>query len=266
MLHPAKARLVSPVRAAVLARRQLEALAQPSGTFDARRYFRGPQDLRFHNVGARIVREMARTIAREQRGRWTVDNALEFANTLISDRHLETKGLAIETLARYRRDFTPRLLPVWKQWLAKNHSANWATTDAICGSLIGPLLVAEPALVSRMPAWSRHHNMWVRRASMVALIPSLRKGAALDVAYGIARHLHADREDLIQKAAGWMLREAGKPDPVRLEQYLRAHGAIIPRTTVRYAIERFSPSKRRQLLAATKSPPSHLPALRRVKP
>ena len=142
--------------------------------------------------------------------------------------------------------------PVWKQWLAENHSANWATTDAICGSLIGPLLVAEPTLVARMPAWSRHPNMWVRRASMVALIPSVRKGAMLDVAYGIARRLHADREDLIQKAAGWMLREAGKTDPIRLERYLRAHGAIIPRTTVRYAIERFPPSKRRQLLAATR--------------
>ena len=168
---------------------------------------------------------MARTIARDNRDAWTIDAALAFASALIGDRHLETKGLGIETLARYRRDFAPRLLP-------DNHAANWATTDTICGALIGPLLVAEPALVARMPSWSRHRNMWVRRASAVALIPSVRKGEALDTAYAIARRLHADREDLIQKAVGWMLREAGKADLARLERYLRANGPRIPRTTV----------------------------------
>ena len=252
MLHSSKARVTSPSRAAGLARRQLEALARPAGTFDASRYFRAAQDLGFHNVGTRAVREMARTIAREHRDTWTVDAALTFADVLIADRYLETKALGIETLARYRRDFTPRLLPVWKRWLADNHSANWATTDTICGALIGPLLVAEPALVARMLSWSRHRNMWVRRASAVALIPSVRKALALDAAYTIARRLHVDREDLIQKAVGWMLREAGKTDSVRLERYLRANGPSIPRTTVRYAIERFAANKRRALLAATK--------------
>jgi 3-methyladenine DNA glycosylase AlkD len=63
--------------------------------------------------------------------------------------------------------------------------------------------------------------------------------------------LHADREDLIQKAVGWMLREAGKRNAVRLERYLRSEGPAIPRTTIRYAIERFPATKRRQLLKAT---------------
>ena len=70
--------------------------------------------------------------------------------------------------------------------------------------------------------------------------------------YEIAKRLHADREDLIQKAVGWVLREAGKTDPARLERYLRANGASIPRTTLRYAIERFPEAKRRNLLVATR--------------
>jgi hypothetical protein len=68
---------------------------------------------------------------------------MAFAERLIVDRHLEVKSLGIEVVARYRRDFTPRLLPIWKWWLADNHSANWATTDAICSYLIGPLLVPD---------------------------------------------------------------------------------------------------------------------------
>jgi 3-methyladenine DNA glycosylase AlkD len=87
---------------------------------------------------------------------------------------------------------------------------------------------------------------------VVSLIPSVRHGAALDTGYEVARRLHSDREDLLQKAVGWMLREAGKADAGRLEHHLRANGPSIPRTTVRYAIERFSPAKRRELMAVTR--------------
>jgi 3-methyladenine DNA glycosylase AlkD len=240
------------VRAAAQARRQLAALSRPSASFDASRYFRGTANLGFLNVGTAPVRQMARTLARDHRESWGMNGTLAFANALVPDRYLEVKALGIEALACYRRAFTPALLPVWKRWLSKNYSANWATTDSICGSLIGPLLVAHPRLVRLMPSWSRDSNLWVRRASVVALIPSVRRGLALDTAYEIARRLHGDKEDLLQKAVGWMLREAGKTDPVRLERYLRANGAVIPRTTVRYAIERFPPVKRLELLDATR--------------
>jgi 3-methyladenine DNA glycosylase AlkD len=92
----------------------------------------------------------------------------------------------------------------------------------------------------------------VRRASIVSLIPPVRRGTSIDLAYEIARRLHADREDLIQKAVGWTLREAGKRDMPRLEGYLRANGRSIPRTTVRYAIERFPPARRAALLRETR--------------
>lgn len=68
----------------------------------------------------------------------------------------------------------------------------------------------------------------------------------------VARRLHGDPEDLIQKAVGWTLREAGKTDLPRLARYLRANGAAIPRTTLRYAIERFPPGKRAALLKETR--------------
>jgi 3-methyladenine DNA glycosylase AlkD len=103
-----------------------------------------------------------------------------------------------------------------------------------------------------MRVWARDRNMWVRRASIVGLIQRARRGESLDLVYEIARRLHPDREDLIQKAVGWALREAGKTDMPRLERYLRANGAAIPRTTLRYAIERFPEKKRRAILAATR--------------
>jgi 3-methyladenine DNA glycosylase AlkD len=232
------------------ARRELSRLARPAGDFDAARYFRDAGGLGFYNVGTAAMRALARSIHARHRDDWSVDDAMRFADALLPDQYLETKSVGIEVVARYRRSFTPRLLPRWKRWLSNNYSANWATTDAICGVLIGPLLVQHRALAPQMVDWSRHPNMWVRRASAVALIPLVRAGAH-HIAYEVARRLHADDGDLIQKAVGWMLREAGKTDATRLEIYLRQNGPTIPRTTVRSAIERFSTTKRLALLAAT---------------
>jgi hypothetical protein len=117
MLHPSQARVASPVRAASSARRRLTSLARPSASFDARRYFRGADDLRFLNIGTEPVRRMAPDIVRATRDAWGVAEGIAFANALIADRYLEVKGVGIEALACYRRTFTPALLPVWKAWL-----------------------------------------------------------------------------------------------------------------------------------------------------
>lgn len=229
-------------------------MSRSAGSFDAERYFRGDHGLRFYNTGTGPMRALARSIHAANREQWTVADAMTLADQLIADPYLEMKSIGIEVVARYKRDFTPSLLPRWKRWLARNHSANWATTDAICGLLIGPLLVTYPELVSQLRTWARHPNLWVRRASIVSLIkPIAKSGAAIDVAYDVATILHPDAHDLIHKAVGWTLREAGKVDAPRLERYLRTNGPSIPRTTVRYAIERFAPAKRAQLLRATKS-------------
>jgi 3-methyladenine DNA glycosylase AlkD len=240
----------NPTRSSVSA--ELRRLSRPSGAFDAARYFRGDHGLRFYNVGTKSVRSLARAIYLANRERWTVDVASRFADTLVRDPFLETKAIGIELVARYRRALAPRQLRTWKRWLSGGHAANWATTDAICSLLIGPLLVEHPQLIPLMLRWAVHRNMWVRRASAVALIPAIRRGTGLEVAYAVAQALRADKEDLIQKAAGWLLREAGKQNPARLERYLRAQGAAVPRTTLRYAIERFPAARRRTLLRATR--------------
>jgi 3-methyladenine DNA glycosylase AlkD len=239
-------------RIAARVRRDLARMARSAGVFDARRYFRGSADLRFHNVRTPSLRLLARTICVEHRGVWTVHTAVRFADLLVGDPHLETKAVAIEVLSTFRSALTPDLLATWKHWLARGDASNWATTDAICGRLIGPLLVDRPALAEDVAGWRTDPNMWVRRASAVGLIPLVRRGRALGLAYRVARALHPDKEDLIQKAVGWLLREAGKSDRSRLERYLCETVSTIPRTTFRYAIERFPEPRRRVLMAVAR--------------
>ena len=97
-------------------------MARPSIDFDSSRYFRADGDLGFYNVGTAPMRLLARRIYADRRESWGLNEAMGFANLLIQDRYLEVKSLAIEVLARYRREFTPRLLPAWKRWLKERLS------------------------------------------------------------------------------------------------------------------------------------------------
>ena len=243
-----------PKDVALDAARELARVGRPLGAFDPTRYFRADETVKFHGVATGTVRQLARTVDHLYGKEWGVRGAIEFAETLMPSEYLDEKGLGIELVARHARELEPKHIAVFKKWLRRGFSTNWATTDAICGLLIGPLAVRFPRLAGKVALWSADRNMWMRRASAVALIPSIRAGRQLDLAYRVAARLHADQNDLIQKAAGWMLREAGKPDARRLERYLRENGPRIPRTTVRYAIERFSDRKRSVLLRETKAP------------
>jgi len=237
--------------AAAAAKRELRKLSRPAGDFDASRYFRGEYILGFYNTGTEPMRALVRDIYRAQRDRWTLTDATAFADRLMPDIHLEVKSVGIEVVAKYRKDFTPALLARCKRWLASDYSSNWATTDTMCGMVIGPLLVKHPGLQPQMRAWAKHKNMWVRRVSIVGLLVPVRRGSgrAVDLVFEIAKRLHPDPHDLIHKAVGWALREAGKVDQKRLERYLRKNVRVIPRTTFRYAIERFPLAARRELLA-----------------
>ena len=74
----------------------------------------------------------------------------------------------------------------------------------------------------------------------------------MDEAYDVVASLLDDTEDLMHKACGWLLREAGKTDVKRLERFLLRQGPAVPRTSVRYAIERFPEAHRKRLLVATR--------------
>jgi hypothetical protein len=109
-----------------------------------------------------------------------------------------------------------------------------------------------PRLADTVESWNRSPNLWLRRASAVSFAKPAGKGRYLEHAYRIVTVLMPDSHDLIHKACGWLLREAGKADAARLERYLE-HGPAIPRTTVRYAIERFPESKRQRILQITRT-------------
>ena len=121
---------------------------------------------------------------------------------------------------------------------------NWDLVDASAPGIVGrhlPLGGGRRTL-GRL---AKSDNLWERRIAMVATLEHIRAGN-LENTFWLAERLLDDPEDLLHKATGWMLREAGKRNPEALENFLGRHAGRMPRTALRYAIERLSPPERRK--------------------
>ena len=123
---------------------------------------------------------------------------------------------------------------------------NWDLVDLSAYKIVGAWLLARTHAPLRKLVSSK--NLWERRIAIVSTYAFIRAGD-LGETFSLSKKLLGDPEDLIHKACGWMLREAGKRDVVELERFLDAHGRSMPRTMLRYAIEKFPEKRRKQFLA-----------------
>lgn len=122
---------------------------------------------------------------------------------------------------------------------------NWDLVDCSAPQVVGGFLADR----SRKPLFdlTGSQSLWERRIAIVSTQHFIRHGDFADT-LAISQRLLKDEEDLIHKAAGWMLREVGKKAPAVLEAFLNRHAAVMPRTMLRYAVERFPPDQRRAYL------------------
>jgi 3-methyladenine DNA glycosylase AlkD len=122
---------------------------------------------------------------------------------------------------------------------------NWDLVDASTEHIVGGWLFDRSK--APLTKLARSRDLWERRIAIVATLQFIRRDQ-LDETFRIADLLMADEQDLIHKATGWMLREAGKRDGAALRRYLTRRHAKMPRTMLRYAIERFPEEERRRYL------------------
>ncbi|OGE79768.1 MAG: DNA alkylation repair protein [Candidatus Doudnabacteria bacterium RIFCSPHIGHO2_02_FULL_48_21] len=126
---------------------------------------------------------------------------------------------------------------------------NWDLVDLSSYKIVGEYLLGKPRRILYRLAKSK--NIWERRIAIISTLAFIRQEQYADT-LKIAKILLSDKHDLIHKATGWMLREMGKRFEAGLVEFLNQNAARMPRTTLRYAIERFPEKQRKQYLAIGK--------------
>ena len=240
----------SPKRAAREAIAFMKAGADEERAASFQRYFKEPVEV--YGVENAALKARRKEAAAQVRGTWTLDDALLYCEEMLKDPHLEPRGIAFQTVGDFVEEAKPELLEHIHRWL-ESFCGNWGLVDNLVPSVLSPLLRKYPELVDVVVGWTSSPVLWVRRGSAVAFVNLMDDPVMMDAGYEVALRLQGDGMDLIQKAVGWVLKEAGKVDRVRLEAFLLEQGSRTPRTTLRYALEKFPKEDRKRIMEATKS-------------
>jgi len=171
---------------------------------------------------------------------------LEVAGRLFAGSYLEEKALAVTMLQPSLGRFGSTEFRRFETWLGQVSS--WADHDALVMYLIGPMLVSDPRRVRRPLRWVSSPSRWRRRAAAVSLIHGIRRGLFATEAIEVTERLIADRDDMVQKGLGWLLREWAKHDPDAAMPVLMVIRGRASRLVLRTACETLAPELRARVL------------------
>jgi 3-methyladenine DNA glycosylase AlkD len=151
--------------------------------------------------------------------------------------YLEESFVACNWSYYLRKNYEPADFMVFEIWINK-YVNNWASCDTLCNHTVGEFVDRYPDYLSLLKKFAHSENRWVRRAAAVSLIVPARKGKFLPDILEIADILLLDRDDLVQKGYGWMLKAASQANQQAIFDFVMERKAIMPRTALRYAIEK----------------------------
>jgi 3-methyladenine DNA glycosylase AlkD len=175
-------------------------------------------------------------------------NIFSLCEELWQSGYIEEAGIACIWSYNVRKDYVPADFRVFERWVNK-YVSNWAACDTLCNHTVGSFIEKYPSYLAELKRWSGSKNRWVKRASAVALIVPARKGLFLDDIFEIADILHSDPDDMVQKGYGWMLKVASQAHQKEVFEYVMSKKKTMPRTALRYAIEKMPPDLRKKSMA-----------------
>ncbi len=151
--------------------------------------------------------------------------------------YIEESFIACNWSYFIHKKYEPEDFQVFKSWI-RSYVNNWASCDTLCNHTVGEFIEMYPEYLSGLKEFAKSDNRWVRRASAVSLIVPARKGKFLNEILDLADLLLLDKDDMVQKGYGWMLKAASQAHQQEIFDYVISKKVIMPRTALRYAIEK----------------------------
>lgn len=235
--------MVKDVLAAV--REELKLSADEKTKNSSARYFKEP--VAFYGVKTSLVNKIAVKYYQEvkplgKKAIWA------FCEELLKSDYSEEAFIACKWSYRLHHEYEPGDFAVFERWL-NLYVNNWAKCDTLCNHTIGTLVTQFPQFTGKLKEWTKSGNRWLRRAAAVTLIVPAKQGLFLPEILEIANSLLTDRDDMVQKGYGWLLKDASIKHPQEIFQFVMQNKQAMPRTALRYAIERFPAEMKQQAMA-----------------
>lgn len=151
--------------------------------------------------------------------------------------YIEESFIACHWSHFIHKQYQPEDFQVFLKWI-NDYVNNWASCDTLCNHTVGDFIMMFPEFIKHLKKIAQSENRWMRRASAVSLIIPARKGLFLNDILEIADILLLDKDDLVQKGYGWMLKAASQANQKAIFDYIMKNKTVMPRTSLRYAIEK----------------------------
>lgn len=231
--------------------KEIQALSNRGRAHDLQKFFQtAPGQYGEGDVFLGLTVPQVRTVAKEYKA-----ISLNEIDLLIRSKFHEVRlcGLVILTLqykAAKERKTKKKLFDLYMKAMTDGYINNWDLVD-VTAPIIGEYLIDSDDPYVLLYKLAKSKSLWQRRVSMVFTFAFIRSGD-IEPTFEMAEKLLHDKHDLIHKAVGWALREAGKLNGIALRNFLAAHSHEMPRTMLRYSIEKFSERERKKWLLESK--------------
>jgi 3-methyladenine DNA glycosylase AlkD len=213
-------------------RKDLLAIAQESRKQSTLKFFKHELKCHSNPDTQKIGRKYISILKGEQKAFvWSL------CERLFQDEFLEESLLACQITYSIKKQYEESDFEIFEKWVLL-YINNWAECDTFCNKVIGEMLFRFPKTIERVKSWSLSENLWVRRASAVSFIYPGKRNTYVEDQFDIALILLEDKEDMVQKGYGWMLKVLSSARLNEVYQFVQTYKDRMPRTALRYAIEK----------------------------
>ena len=177
-----------------------------------------------------------------------ITNILKLCEILLKEHSWALGVIAFDWANRIHKEYTIETYDIFYVWL-KKYVRGWGDCDDFCTHAFGQLLIQYKELFNNILEWTEDEDFWVRRASAVILIPAILRNDYDGISpFEISDRLLNDKNELVCKGYGWMLKALSTVDEKAVIDYLEEKHSSMPRVSFRYALEKVSAEKRRYLM------------------
>jgi 3-methyladenine DNA glycosylase AlkD len=174
-------------------------------------------------------------------------HVFELCEELWKSGYIEESFVACNWSYAVRKQIEETDIKIFERWVDK-YVTNWASCDTFCNHTVGEPVMKFRSWTSDLKRWAKSKNRWLKRGAAVSLIIPARKGLFLEEIFAIAETVLTDKDDMVQKGYGWMLKEASKEHQGEIYDFVIAHKSVMPRTALRYAIEKMPPDMKTEAM------------------